>query len=93
MDRQTIENLRYHDRPKVRCSIDRTNVDQDGHKTNVLHRFDGRIVIDENNPWLTTQLAGKQLAFRLSWGLLLEVLNDRFASPVHFLGMNVEYEV
>lgn len=83
--REDIEAIRELDRPRVRCRISRRNVDQDGHYSDPTYRdIEGSISLDGNNPWLTIRAAGEQHAERFSWGLILEVLNDKFAAPICF---------
>lgn len=91
--RAEIETTKALERPTVRCQIDCDYIDEDGRKTTGVRNANGQIALDGNNPWLVIHAAGKQLAFRVSWCLLLEVLNDRFARPVNFQGQRVEYEV
>lgn len=93
LTRESIEATPYRERPQVRAMIDRVNIYEDGRRERVQHRFHARIDLDGNNPWLTANLASRPIAFRVSWGLLLEVLNDPHAAPIEFLGMEVEYEV
>lgn len=92
--RETLEAIREMDRPRVRCSIDRVNIHEDGREIPATgpHTFNGRISVDGNNPWIVGHVASEQIAFRVSWGLVCEVLNDKWARPIHFDGI-ARYEV
>lgn len=91
--REALEALREMDRPRVRCKIDRVNITEDKIRIPTgPHSFNASITVDGNNPWLTSTVAGQCVAFRVSWPLVCEVLNDRFATPIHFPGI-AEYEV
>lgn len=90
-DRETIEATRALERPSVRCRIDAVYIDEDGQREHGTKETTGRIVVDGNNPWVELWAAGAWHAERFSWGLVLEVLNDRFAPPIHF-AETFEYE-
>jgi hypothetical protein len=93
-DREGLEAMKGWERPLARCRIDRVNIDEDGRRTETVpHSFMATIAVDGNNPWLVAQVASKGREFRVDWGLLLEVLNDKYAAPIHFLGQVAEYEV
>lgn len=82
--REAIEELKVHERPLVRVRIT-SHYEQDGQRVEtLLKEHSAWISLDGNNPWLVTNVCSQQLAFRCSWGLVCEVLNDRFAAPVHF---------
>lgn len=82
--RQDIEALKGHERPLVRVRIT-SHYEEDGRRVEtVLKDHSAWISVDGNNPWLVTNAGGQQLAFRCSWGLVCEVLNDKYAAPVHF---------
>ena len=89
-----IEALRPLQRPKVRCTYPAVYLYEDGRKEYADVRANAEIVVDGNNPWLVLRcVGGTSREYRVSWGLLLEVLNDPYASPVDFLGVKpVEYE-
>lgn len=77
--REEIESLRGWERPRVRARVG------DGYRDGERRFRDAHaeIVPDGNNPWLVVRTAhGIDIEFRLSWGLLLEVLNDPRTSPV-----------
>ena len=93
-NREEIESLPARERPLVRCEIDRINIDSEDRRHPAGSRsFNATITCDGHKAWLVAFVAGKQIAFWVSWGLLLEVLNDRFARPINFLGQYAEYEV
>lgn len=79
-DRESLEALPADERPLVRCSIDVAGGD------GLTKSFMGRIVVDGNNPWLVGRVGKREREFRLSWGLVCQVLNDPLASPVNFSG-------
>ena len=90
--RQEIETMKTMDRPKVRVKYDCVLIDEDGKREEARRETTGRIIVDDNNPWIEIHAGGKQIAERFSWSLVLEILNDRFAAPVYF-STRVEYEV
>lgn len=91
-DREEIEEMKPVDFPQVRCRFDAIYVDEDGRQERGKRDINGCIVIDGNNPWLVIQAAGVQHSERFSWGLVLEVLNDRFSHPIEFQ-QEFEYQV
>lgn len=84
--RESIEATKPLDRPRVRCVVTVWQRDEDGRCVNsVRQKRAGLVVIDGNNPWVDLgQIGGTQLCERFSWGLVLEILNDPFAAPIHF---------
>lgn len=90
--RADIEEMKALDRPSVRVKYDADLIDEDGRTALSARETTGRIVIDGNNPWVEIWAAGGYAAERFSWGLVLEVLNDRFAAPIYF-SQRFEYEV
>jgi hypothetical protein len=83
--RADLEALKGMDRPKVRC---RTEAEHGRMEQEVP----GRIVIDGNNPWVEIWYKGAWRAERVSWSLVLAVLNDPFASPIWFWAKGEPYE-
>lgn len=59
---------------------------ENGDRDASLLNVNGQISVDGNNPWVFLHLPvganTKLLEFRVSWGLLLEVLNDNRAAPI-----------
>lgn len=91
--REEIETMHSLDRPRVRVKFDCDLIDEEGRRCEASTReTTGCIVVDGNNPWIVIHAAGEQRAERFSWGLVLKVLNDRFAAPIYF-SQRVEYEV
>ena len=90
--RADLESMKTLERPKVRVKYNADLIDEDGQRTTQTRETTGRIIVDGNNPWIEIHAGGQQRAERFSWGLVCEVLNDRFAAPV-FFSQHVEYEV
>ena len=79
-DRESIESLRGWNRPRVRIRV----TYREGGISKTVDKL-GEIVPDGNNPWIVSREShGCDIAFRCSWGLVLEVLNDKHASPICF---------
>lgn len=91
-DRETIEGMRPMERPTVRCNVMSRYTDLDGHSDKRLVAHVGRIIVDGNNPWVEVWAAGRSIAERFSWGLVCQVINNRFESPIEFSTI-AEYEV
>jgi hypothetical protein len=77
LSRESIESARPSARPRVRCRIDGDSL-----------AHTASITIDGNNPWIEFTYLGVHFCERFSWGLVLEVLNDRFAPPLDFRNIN-----
>jgi hypothetical protein len=90
--REAIEGMPFRDRPTVRIAYDCETEDEDGRRTRQVRRTTARVV-EGNNPWLVFWAAGAEYADRVSWELVLEVLNDPHASPVHVSNTGIVYEV
>ena len=84
-DRERLESLKGWDRPSVRCRVDVIATAEDGRTERRVVDKTARIHIDGNNPWVEVSYGSlRNHAERISWGLLLEILNDPFAGPYHF---------
>jgi len=81
-DRESIEALNSWDRPAVRCQVEFVFVDDRGGRETSLRDVNGTIAVDGNAPWVVCQAAGKTFEFRVSWTLLLQVLNDKWVAPI-----------
>lgn len=81
-DRESIEQTNWLERPSVRIRIEVVYVDEDGIRTYGTKESTGRVIPDANKVWIDWSMGDVRTAFWVSWGLLLEVLNDRFASPI-----------
>jgi hypothetical protein len=89
-DRQQIESMPGHMQPSVRCRVEVAYEDGFGDKRYGTKDTSGRIHVDGNNPWVVCMMGGKTLEFRVSWGLLLEVINNRHEPPIY---MNQDHPV
>lgn len=67
--RADIEGLNYWDRPKVRARIGGLTTDAE-------------IAPDRNSVFVFTKTGGQYSELRISWGLLLDVLNDPRTAPI-----------
>lgn len=83
-DREDIEATPFSLRPQARCRIQCDYIDEDGLAERRVKYVMARISVDGNNPWLEIYAAGCHHAERFSWRLVLEVVNDKYATPIEF---------
>ena len=83
-DKDILADIREIDRPRVRVQYECTLIDEDSRETSAVRTTTGIISIDGNNPWVCISAGGRQIACRFSWGLVLDVLNNKFAPHIYF---------
>lgn len=81
--RASIESAPFHERPRVRCRVGVAYTPEDGPPVPGIEDVSGSIVIDGNNPWIVSSRGIEQLEFRVTWELLLELLNDKSLTPLY----------
>ena len=89
-NRESIQNMPGWKRPSVRCRFNYVNTLEDGTQQHGIRECAGHIIIDGNNPWVVTKQGGEIQETRISWELLLEVINNPLSPPV-FMESVVEY--
>jgi hypothetical protein len=83
--RAALEAIPAYKRPGIRCRCEA--------EANMPERdCSGRVVVDGNNPWVEIWYKGGWRAERVSWSLVVEVLNDPFASPIWFWAKGEPYQ-
>lgn len=71
--KEDILSLAITERPEIRCRIE---------ENGVKHDLNGVIIPEGNNVWCVCLKDGKTFEYKVSWGLLLQVLNDNTQSPI-----------